>query len=382
MKNLHKIALLSIAISSTLLSGCNSENVATKAITPPTVETLTLSQTPITPYHTFIGRTQAVNDVDIMPRVDGELIAIHFKDGDMVEKGQLLYEIDPRPYVAALSYAEATLEKEKASLNKAQRTANRVIKLIKDKSISEQQYDDAMAELATAKANVEAAKAALESAKLDVEFASVTAPFSGRVGFNNYDVGERISKTQAEPLVSLTQIDPIRFGFTIDEKLYRRVRSAVDVARSTDNKLDLDVTLTLSDGSEYPVPGEIYAMGNKIDLQTGSIKAEAQFENPTYSLMPGEYGNLAIKLRNKTVQGLLVPSSAIQQDQAGSYVMVVDSEQVVSRRNVELGQTYGVKSAVVSGLSANEKIIVNGLQKVRPGITVNGVEQKVATDVK
>ncbi|GAB5992046.1 efflux RND transporter periplasmic adaptor subunit VmeP [Aeromonas enteropelogenes] len=343
----------------------------------PTVETVTLAETQITPYHTFIGRTEAVNDVDIMPRVGGELTAIHFKDGDMVEKGQLLFSIDDRPYKAALAFARASLTKANAQLVQATRDAARAQRLIRDKSVSEQYYDDAIATQAQAIASVEEAKANLESARLDLEFTAIRAPFAGRVGFSGFRVGDRISTIQVTPLVSITQINPIHFKFDVDEKLYRRVRNAIDVAHRNDDKLDVDLTLTLSDGSIYPNPGKIYAVGNKIDEETGAIKAEAEFKNPTYSLMPGEYGNLTIKLRNKTINGLLIPSSAIQQDQAGDYVMVVDQDHILSRRNVELGQPYGVNRAVISGVSANEKVVVNGLQKVRPGIKVKENDQKI-----
>ncbi|MCG9702455.1 efflux RND transporter periplasmic adaptor subunit [Vibrio natriegens] len=375
MKLKYASGLIAIAISSVLISGCDTKNSGSQISQIPSVSTVTLTKTQIHPYHTFIGRTVAENDVDIMPRVGGELMAVHFKDGDIVKKGQILFEIDARPYKAALAYAKASLNKAQAQLVQAQRNAKRVKKLIKDKSISEQQYDDAIADYSTAIASVEEAKATLTSSTLDLEYTSIRAPFSGRVGFSNYRVGDRISKIQLLPLVSITQIDPIRFDFDVDEKLYRRIRNAIDVAHRNDDKLDLGVTLTLSDGTVYPKEGKIYAVGNKIDLDTGSIRAEAQFANSDYSLMPGEYGNLTIKLRNQTIDGLLIPSSAVQQDQAGDYVMVVNDEHVVSRRNIELGQTYGVNQAVLSGLSADEKIIVNGLQKIRPGVTVKDVEQ-------
>ncbi|WP_421187343.1 efflux RND transporter periplasmic adaptor subunit [Aeromonas enteropelogenes] len=377
MKNRYKIALVSLAVSSTLLFGCKPNSDNTKQAMTPTVETVTLAETQITPYHTFIGRTEAVNDVDIMPRVGGELTAIHFKDGDMVEKGQLLFSIDDRPYKAALAFARASLTKANAQLVQATRDAARAQRLIRDKSVSEQYYDDAIATQAQAIASVEEAKANLESARLDLEFTAIRAPFAGRVGFSGFRVGDRISTIQVTPLVSITQINPIHFKFDVDEKLYRRVRNAIDVAHRNDDKLDVDLTLTLSDGSIYPNPGKIYAVGNKIDEETGAIKAEAEFKNPTYSLMPGEYGNLTIKLRNKTINGLLIPSSAIQQDQAGDYVMVVDQNHILSRRNVELGQPYGVNRAVISGVSANEKVVVNGLQKVRPGIKVKENDQKI-----
>lgn len=376
MKFHYKFVLFPLLISTIIISGCNTDDTPTPVTKIPSVETLTLTKKTITPYHTFIGHTKAVNDVNVVARVGGELTAIHFKDGDMVEKGQLLFEIDARPYEAALLYAEASLNKSQALLVKAKRDASRAEKLIKNNSISEQQFDSVKAQLATTLASVEQAKATLTSAKLDLEFSFVRAPFSGRVGFSHFSVGDRISNIQSMPLVSLTQIDPIRFGFDVDEKLYRRVKNAIDAARSSEDELDVDVTLSLSDGAPYPFEGKINALGNKVDLETGSIHAEAQFDNPTYSLMPGEYGNLTIKLRNKTIDGLLIPSRAILQDQAGSYVLVVGDDHTVSRRDVELGQIYGVNKAVLSGISEGERVIVNGLQKVRPGISVDEQESQ------
>jgi len=302
--------------------------------------------------------------------VNGELTEVHFKDGDMVEKDQILFQIDPRPYKAALAYAKASIQKAQAELSLANREADRAKKLIKDKSISEQQYDDAIAKQATATASMKGAEASLLSAQLDLEFSTIRAPFSGRVGFSNYRVGDRITTLQLKPLVSLTQIDPIHFRFNIDEKLYRRIRNVVDAVRAEDGKLDVDLALNLSDGSEYPADGKIYAVGNKIDLDTGSIQAEATFANTKYSLMPGEYGNLTISLKGKTIEGLLVPAASVQQDQSGDYVMVVNKDSVVARREIDLGQTYGTNKAVTAGLAENDKVIVKGLQKVRVGMKV------------
>ncbi len=367
LDNKHVLALM--AVTPLFLWGCK-DPVQQQQPAPPAVETVTMHASDITPYHTFIGRTVAENDIDIMPRVNGELTEIHFKDGDLVEKGQVLFQIDPRPYKASLEYAKASLQKTRVEQSLANREAERAKKLIKDKSISEQQYDDAIAKQATSNASVKEAEASLLSAKLDLEFSTIRAPFSGRVGYSNYHVGDRITTLQLKPLISLTQIDPIHFRFNIDEQLYRRIRNVVDAVRAEDGNLDVDLTLTLSDGSTYPINGDMYAMGNKIDLDTGSIQAEATFANPNYSLMPGEYGDLTIKLKGRTIEGLLVPSAAVQQDQSGDYVMVVDKQNMVDRRVVELGQTYGTNKAVMSGLTENERVIVKGLQKVRAGSKV------------
>ncbi|MCH1929790.1 efflux RND transporter periplasmic adaptor subunit [Shewanella sp. A25] len=368
MKLSDKHVLVAMVIASIFLSGCNDAKTTIQAALP-NVDTLVMQEVPITPYYTFIGRTLSANDVDIKPRVDGELVAIHFKDGDMVKKGQLLYEIDPRPYQAALDFANANLKKALAEQALADREAKRMTKLLRDKSVSEQQYDDALANQKTAIASVAAAQSSIESAALDLEFSSIRAPFDGRVGFSNYHIGDRIGVLQVQPMLSIAQIDPIRFKFSVDEKLYRQVRSLID-AQQQDTSSAVELSLTLSDDSVYPQKGKIYAVGNKINLETGAIEVEASFDNPDYALMPGEFGNLMLKVQGQTTKGLLVPASAVQQDQAGDYVMVVDQEGTANRRDVVLGQSYNTDRAVVSGLSAGDKVIVNGLQKVRAGIKV------------
>ncbi len=368
----RNVILSCILVTPLFLTGCNDAKApAAQAVAPiATVEMLTLTPQPIVPYHTFIGRTEAENDVAIQPRVNGELMAIHFKDGQMVEKGQLLFEIDPRPYQAALESAQALLQEAEAQVLLTKRSAERANRLIKDKSISEQEHDTAVASYKTALAQKAKAKAAVLSAKLDLEYAHIRAPFSGRVGFSNVAVGDRITTLRIKSLVSLTQVNPMRFKFDVDEKLFRRIRSAVDGAHQKDKKLNVSLELTLSDGSVYPQEGHMYAIGNRINLDSGSINAEASFDNSNYSLMPGEYGEVTIKLKGQTVDGLLIPVSAVQQDQSGDFVMVVDSENKASRRNVTLGQTYGVKRAVLTGLEAGERIVLSGLQKVRPGMQV------------
>ncbi len=369
MKLSYKYVLVATAVGSLFLAGCNDSSTAVKA-TLPTVDTLVMQSTPITPYHSFIGRTSAANEVDVRPLVNGELVGIHFKDGQMVEKGQLLYQIDPRPYQAALDFAKANLKKAQAELIFADQEVKRMAKLVRDNSVSKQQYDDAVATQAGTAASVAAAEASIETAELNLEYTAIKAPFSGRVGFTNFQVGDRISILQVKPMISLSQVDPMRFKFSVDEKLYRRIHSVIDIVRQEDKQLNVDLSLMLSDDSIYGQKGKIYAVGNKINLDTGAIDVEASFPNPNYSLMPGEFGNLTIKIEGKTVEGLLVPASAVQQDQAGDYVLLVDQENMVSRRNVELGQVYETNRAVVSGLSAGDKVIVNGLQKVRVGVKV------------
>lgn len=377
MKKIITHSFIISLLSSVFLSGCNQEKAPT-AVTAslPKVKSLVIQSQPITPHLEFIGRTSSASSVEIIPRVGGELKAIHFNDGDFVKKGDLLYEIDSRLFYAAVNSAEASLEKAQATLKMTSSNAHRAKQLIKDKSISAQQYDTAIANYASAQADISEKKAALKSAQLDLEFTHIYAPFSGRLGFSHYKIGEQVtallppSSTMKNSLVSLTKVDVMNFDFNVDEKIYRRIRNAIDIVRNKNNKLNLDIRLTLSDGSIYANNGKISAVGNKIDPSTGSIHVQAVFDNHDYGLMPGEFGKIKISLKGQTVDGLLIPQASIQQDQAGDYVMQIDDTNTVKQQYVVLGQAYGINKAVISGLNKGDRIVTEGLQKIRTDIQV------------
>ncbi|WOT06722.1 efflux RND transporter periplasmic adaptor subunit [Shewanella youngdeokensis] len=376
MKKYCSLTLISACIGAALLSGCSDQQAGSQKAKPlPSVETITLTDSAITPYFNFIGRTTAVNEVDIIPRVGGELIAMHFKDGDLVEKGDLLYQIDPRVYQAQLKSAKAALAMAKANVVMTASNEKRAKKLIKDKSISEMQYDTAIADYAKAVASVAEAEAAVASAELELGFCDIYAPLSGRIGFSNYKVGDRITIVIKNRLVSIAQVDPIHFNFDIDEKLYRKIRSGVDKATAKNQIVNPELTLKLSDDTVYPQKGEIYAVGNKINTDSGSINVQASFANENYSLIPGEHGMLNVKFAEQTINGVVVPRSALQQNQAGSFVMVVDEDMVASQRYIELGQDYGINQHVIEGLKAGDRIVVKGLQKIRAGVQVKEIAQ-------
>lgn len=377
MKKIISNSLIIGLLSTFVLSGCNQEKAPTAVNAPlPKVKSLVIQSQPITPHLEFIGRTSSARSVDIIPRVGGELQAIHFKDGDFVKKGDLLYEIDSRLFYAAVNSAKASLEKAKATLKMTSSNAHRAKLLIKDKSISAQQYDTAIANYASAQADISEKQAALKSSQLDLEFTHIYAPFSGRLGFSRYKIGEQVtallppSSTMKNSLVSLTKVDVMNFDFNVDEKIYRRIRNAIDIVRNKNNKLNLDIRLTLSDGSIYANNGKISAVGNKIDPSTGSIHVQAVFDNANYGLMPGEFGKIKISLKERTVDGLLIPQASIQQDQAGDYVMQIDDSNTVKQQYVVLGQAYGTNKAVISGLNKGDRIVTEGLQKIRTGIQV------------
>lgn len=371
MKPKFTTTLLAVSVS-IVLTACQPKEAAAPQAQLPLVETATLVTAPITPYVQFIGRTIAANHIEIIPHVGGELTAIHFKDGEFVQKDQLLYEIDARPYEAKLKSAKAALAKAKANLNMASRNATRARKLIRNNSISESQFDATIAEFETAKASVSVEEANVTEAALNLDYTKIRAPFAGRVGFSQYKVGDRITTVVKNRLVSLSQIDPMRFNFDVDEKLYRQIRDVIDAvkAKNKTDDINVDISLTLSNGKVHPVKGEIYAVDNQIDPTTGSIHVQASFDNQDYALVPGEYGKIDIKLNQDMINGILVPQSAISQDQAGSYVMVVDKDQVVKPKYVELGQTYGADQSIMSGVDAGETIVVKGLQKIRAGVKV------------
>lgn len=366
-KKLIPLAIIMMAA----LSGCdNNSSMKNEQPTAVPVHTLTLQSQQITPYVTFIGRTTAANHVDIIPHVEGDITDIFFKDGQLVKKNQPLYEIDKRPYEAKVKSAEANLLKAQSTLSIKKRNSERAKRLIKSNSISQIEFDTTITDYQTAQASVKEAEANLLQAQIDLGYTTIKAPFDGRVGFSQYKVGDRVTAVIKNRLVSLSQIDPIRFDFDVNEKLYRRIRSVIDTVRSENKKVNAKITLTMSNGEQFNNSGKIHAVDNRIDPETGSIHVQATFENPDYNLMPGEFGHLTIKMQGQTIDGLLIPVSAIQEDQAGSYVMLVDENQKVVPTYLELGQKFGSDVSVLSGLKPNQTIVTNGLQKIRPGSEV------------
>ncbi len=319
------------------------------------------------PKTSYVGRLQAINDVAIQARVNGYVLSRDFREGDLVQEGDLLYTIDPSEYQAALERAKADLAGAVARQANALRTYKRGLELVSKGAISQAEMDKFEADKLETDAQIEAAKAQVDSAEVNLAFTTIKAPITGRTGLSAVSVGDLVGPNTGD-LTNLVSLDPMEAQFQISESLYiseiaRRVNDGIDEASSR-----VDVTLELADGSMYEEMGAIDYVGNRVDMTTGTLDARARIPNPESILVPGQYVRIVLRQIEKQ-QALFVPQAAVQSDQQGSFVMVVEQGSV-ARRGVVLGDRLDDKVIVIKGVRAGESVIVQGLQQVRPGMPV------------
>lgn len=318
----------------------------------------------------FIGRFQAVDEVAVRSRVGGYLEEVHFKDGSIVKKGDLLFVIDQRPFKTALNEATAALEVARSTLTFAETQFKRVDALVKSGSQTVQTLDDRRRELDSARANVRGAEASVERAQLDLEYTSITAPISGRIDRRLISPGSLV-QTDETILTTIVSLDPIDFYFDVDE---RRLLSYADTARSGGKELQeggtgLGVTVTIGDFQHSSFKGKLDFAENRVDEQTGTMRIRARFPNPEYVLQPGLFGRLQVG-GSLPYQAILVPDEAIGSDQNERVVYVLEKDGSVATKPVRTGpRLYGYR-VIREGMSGDETIVVNGLIRIRPGVKV------------
>jgi membrane fusion protein (multidrug efflux system) len=320
------------------------------------------------PVSKYVGRLQARDDVAIQAQVTGYLLSRDFDEGKLVEAGDLLFTIDSSEYKAAMARARADLAAALAAQANAERNYKRGRELLPKGAISQSELDNLTARKLDADARVESAHAQIASAQVNLNHTVITAPISGRIGRSSVSVGDLVGPNTGT-LTTLVSIDPIEALFQISEAtlidaILARPNRAPDELPS-----DIEVTLELANGMVYPEVGEIDFIGNRIDATTGTLEARARIPNPHSLLVPGQYVRVMLK-RATPVEGLFIPQAAVQADQQGSFVLIVDDSDTVARRNVELGHRKDVQVLVRQGLEAGDRVIVRGLQQVRPGMTV------------
>ena len=361
------LLLASVVLLAGVLSGCSDEKQGQQqAAPPPAVSVVNVNEQPVGEYQEFVARTEAVDSVNLRARVEGYLTKREFTEGQTVEEGQLLFEIDRQPYVAALKKAEADLASAKAERTKAEKDLRRSEDLFEKGHISRADLDTQTSNEAMAAAGVQAAEAGLETAKLNLGYTEIHAPISGQIGRASYSVGNLVGPT-SESLAVLTSVDPIYVNFQVDEKRLISHLQSSGGQRTDGNQFSM--RLRLPNGSEYGQPGEFNFADTRVDETTGTLTLRAQFPNPRGIILPGLYVNLIVESTQKENRPL-IPQAAVQENQSGSFVLVVDAEQQVSTRQVQMGRRIGPMWVVNSGLQAGEQIIVEGLQKVRAGAKV------------
>lgn len=310
----------------------------------------------------FSGRLEAIERVDVRPRVGGYITAIKVRPGHIVKKGELLFEIDPRPYQAELDRGEAALASARARAELAQLELQRSERLLEDRAIAQREYDERASGFKELQANVRAAQAEVETARLNLSYTRITAPIDGRVSKEEISVGNLVDASAV--LTSVVSTDRIYASFDGDEDSYLRVARAVQQGGS------IDVHIGLANEKDFPHHGKLEFIDNQLDTSTGSVRMRAVFPNKDGTLVPGLFARVQLRgglQGGGTSRALLVAERAIGTDQNRKYVIVVGADSRAQYRNVDLGPSVDGLRLVRAGLKSGESVVVDGLQRVRPG---------------
>jgi RND family efflux transporter MFP subunit len=363
---MRKLVPFSLSVGLLIGVGCSKKNEF-QAPPPPEVTVQAPVQKDVTVYKEYRGRLVAAEEVEIRARVKGYLKSVEFKDGDRVEAGQLLFTIEPDEYLAAINSAEAKLDQAKASRKLADATLKRMEQAYKTKAVSELDVLSAEAEMDSSEASVMDAEAALEKANLDLSYTQITAPMAGRVSINTLSAGNLVGDGGSTLLTLLVAETPIDVFFNLDERAllpYLQQGMRLDTSHEA---LPL-VKLELADGTTHTEEGIVNYIDPEIDPNTGTLRGRAVFKNEGLKLLPGLYGKIMIP--DNREMAILVPDLAIQRDMTGAYVLVVTPENRVESRYVKRGPQLENQRIIEEGLTAEDRVIVEGLQRARPGITV------------
>lgn len=362
------------------LSGCLEQDSAPAAgagampTTEVSVVTLKAQTFPVTVE--LPGRTQAYQTSDVRPQVSGILQKRLFTEGQNVEAGQVLYQIDPASYQASFDSAQAELAQAKAAVQSAKPKAERYQRLVKQGAVSKQDKDEAVATLREAEAAVVAAEAKLQSAKINLEYAQIKAPISGRIGKSSATPGALVTADQTAALTTINQLDPINVDLSFASvdglKLQRQLDSGK--LKKTDGKVQ--VKLKLEDGSDYSEEGSLEFIGNAVDETTGTVELRAIFKNAQYRLLPGMYVNATLYVGTDE-QAILIPQQAVTRNSKGeATVWVVADDNTVKQRVITTSKAVKDQWLISSGLNVGERIVIEGVQKIRTGQTVKTVAFK------
>ena len=339
------------------------------------VSVITIQEKPIRTWSEFSGRTQAVDYAEIRPEVSGRITQIKFEDGQTVKAGDVLFVIDPRNYESAVDKAKADFDSAKTGAAFAQTQFDRAQGLVNAQAIAQEIYDQRANANRMAQAALEGAQAQLDRAELDLDRAYVKAPISGRVSRAEITVGNLVSDGPTAPvLTTIVSSDGIYADFEVDEQTY--LQSIRSHSQRMEQERQIPVELTL-DGDNRVYKGKIYSFDNKIDTSSGTIRARAKFANEDGSLIPGMF--VSVKLASSyEFNGILIPERAVGSDQSKKYVYVVDENNKVVYRQLELGTEVDGQRIVIAGLKVGEKVIVDGIQHVRPDSVVT--PQDISSD--
>ncbi|ELA7315291.1 multidrug efflux RND transporter periplasmic adaptor subunit VmeY [Vibrio alginolyticus] len=365
---MQKKPLVALMAATAILAGCGEANNAQTKGQAPLVVTQDVTVIDYQPSKSYIGRIEAVEDTNITAQISGYLKARHFEEGQMVEKGQLLYSIEPSSFEAQVASAKAALAQAKAVLKKAELDHTRGKNLLPRGSISQSEFDALTAALLGARAELEAANAQLKLAEVNLSYTQIRAPFSGRISDTKVSTGDLVSPSSGV-LTTLVSLDPVHTSFSVSER--ERLAMGMDQVKGDGSAESnrVEVQLELENGQFFEHLGKLDFLGNRIDTKTGTIAMRALVPNPEQKLLPGQH--IKVNLRDKNTKDVIViPRRAVQTDLEGDFVMVMAEGSVAERRNVELGPQVEQGIIIREGLDQEDTVITQGLQRVRNGVEV------------
>lgn len=367
---LKSVGVVLIAVS--LLSACGDKAAPPAQL--PEAAYVTIAPETRAVENELPGRLESYRTAEVRARVPGIVLKRTFEEGAFVKQGQVLFRIDPRSYQASVQNAKAALSRAEANKVQADLKLKRYKPLVEINAISKQEYDDAIAAAKQASADVESAKATLINNKLDLEYATVTAPISGRIGRAMVTEGALVGQNETTLLATIQQINPIYLNLTQSSAELLKLRQMMQSGMLTGTeKKGLDVTMVMEDGSIYPKTGKLLFSDISVDPTTGELALRALFPNPDNMLLPGMFVRARLQ-QAIDKNAITVPQQAVTHSNDGSSVMVINSENKAEVRSVKTGAAVGNRWVVLEGLQPGDKVIVEGLQKVRPGAPVNPVE--------
>ena len=359
------LAVAAAGLPAAMAAGSAAAQTASDA---PSVIVAEVERRDVTPSFFYVGRVEAVETVELVARVEGSLERRDFREGGRVEKGDLLFLIEQAPYRIAVEQREADLAGARATLENAEEDFARKEALVERKTLARSALGEARAALGTARASVQQARAALRRAKLDLSYTEVASPIAGQISRAAYSVGAFVRPGDGA-LATVTSTDPVHVTIAVPEKdLIEARRQGIDLEDPP-----VAPSLLLSDGSAYAHAGEFDYLDPSVDQATDTVLARAVFPNPERVLLPGQFVTVIVR-QKQPVSAVVIPQAAVQKDQRGHFVLVVDRADRAVVRRVVLGEPTGAEWVVSEGLAEGERVVVQGLQKIRPDMVVNPVE--------
>jgi len=376
-----RVALILMALGPAL-AACGEGAPKQAAPPPPAVTIARPQQQTVTDFDEYVGRFIAVDSVEIRARVSGYLQKVAFKDGQIVKQGDLLFTIDRRPFETALAQVRATLTQARANLAYTESDLTRASQLVRDRTITEQVFEQRTQAKRVAEASVAAQEAAVRQAELDLQFTELKAPVTGRIGDRRVSEGNLVTggtSGNTTLLATIVSIDPIRFEFTFDEASFLRYeRLGKGGGDSTDRgAAGFDVTVKLIDEPDFGHKGKMDFVDNVIERSSGTIRGRAVLANPDGVFTPGMFGRVRVP-GSAPYEALLLPDTAIGSEQVRKFVLVVDGENIARAKYVTLGQLVGNLRVIKDGIGPDDRLIVNGLMRARPGTKVAPQEEQPA----